>query len=199
MLRLLTFSALVATAAPLAAQPANAPDRFSDGLTVAAGLSQPILFRGANASVTLRRGRFVADYSHGVALDLNASDGAALTQAETDQSLNLDVPWTTGFGVGVRITDRLDVRAEGKAHRFNATPPGGEAIGYTAFSVGPGVYYRIPVWRGLEIEPSIRYWPTVASTLSSDAATFTDASGVVQTHEAHSFGAFANVSVGWSL
>ena len=198
MIRLFPLPALLA-ASPLAAQPVDLSRASGDGITLAAGLSQPLLFRGANASVTIRRGRFVADYSHGVALDLNAAGDAALSETEIAQQLDVDVPWTTGFGVGVRITDRLDVRAEGKAHRFEVTPPGGETLAYTAFSVGPGVYYRVPVWRGLEIEPSVRYWPTVASTLSDDDATFSAADGSRQRHEAHSFDVFANVSVGWSF
>ena len=191
MSRLLALAALLTTA-PLAAQTADAPPRPGDGITVAVGLNQPLLFRGANASVTVRRGRWVADYSHGVALDLNAAGGFALTDAEAARGLDIDVPWTTGFGVGVRLTDRLDVRAEGKAHRFEATPSGAETVAYTAFSVGPGVYYRLPLWRGLEVEPSVRYWPTVASTLSRDEAASVGGA-------AHSFDVFANVSVGWSF
>lgn len=198
-MRRLPFLIVLLTAAPLAAQSDPASASSSEGITVAAGLNQPLLFGGVNASVTVRRGRWVADYSHGAALDLNAAGGFALTQAEADQTLDVDVPWTTGFGVGYRLTDRLDVRAEGKAHRFEVTPPGGETIRYTAFSVGPGVYYRIPVWRGLEIEPSVRYWPTVASTLSGADAAFTAPDERAQTHDAHSFNGFANVSVGWQF
>ena len=177
----------------------SASAQTGDGVTVAAGLNQPLLFNGANASVTLRHGRLVADYSHGIALDLNAAGTAALSDAEVEQGLEVFVPWTTGAGLGYRITDRLDVRAELKAHRFEITPPEGEPFAYTAFSVGPGVYYRLPLWRGLEVEPSVRYWPTVASTLSTDDASFAAPDGTVQTHDAHSFEVFANVSVGWSF
>ena len=194
-LRLTLLLALTLTLRPALGQSSSS---LPDGVTVAAGLNQPLLFRGANASVTVRKGRLVADYSHGIALDLNANGGPALTQAEHDQNLDVDVPWTTGFGVGYRVTGRLDVRAEAKAHRFNVTPPEGETIAYTAYSVGAGVYYRIPVWRGLEIEPSLRYWPTVASTLSETDGTFAGPDGPLR-HEAHSFDAFANVSVGWSF
>ena len=92
-----TFVALLA----FAVLPASAQtDPFPDITTVAAGLNQPLLLNGANVSATIRRGRLVADYSHGVALDLNANGGIGLSNLEDAQGLDVDVPWTTGFGVG---------------------------------------------------------------------------------------------------
>ena len=181
----------------VAAPVVEAQSAFDTRTVVSAGLSQPLLFGGVNVAVSTTRGRLVADYSHGAGLDLNASDGAALTDAERDLGLDVDVPWTTGGGVGYRLTSRLDVRAEVKAHRFEVTAPDGEATAYTTVSVGPSVYYSLPVWRGLRVEPSVRYWPTVAHTLDADAA---QRLGTESTpHEAHSFEAFVNVSVGWAF
>jgi hypothetical protein len=102
--------------------------------------------------------------------------------------------------VGYRITDDLHVLVEFKAHRFEVLGPDRNAqAAYTTFSVGPGVFYVIHLWRGLFLQPNLRWWPNVASTLDSGKVTLRQQNGATVQHQAHSFGLFANVNLGWTF
>ncbi len=68
----------------------------------------------------------------------------------------------------------------------------------TTFSVGPGVFYELRLWRGLFLQPSLRWWPNVASTLP-EGATLLGADQKRVKMESHSFGIFPNVSLGWNF
>ncbi|MGB3541806.1 hypothetical protein [Rubrivirga sp.] len=171
---------------------------FDDRVTVMAGLNQ-IALGGVNVAASVHRGRFVAEYSHGIALDFNTFDDALLIEADRDIGLDLDVPWTTGFGLGYRLTPRLDVRAEFKAHRHEASVEGAVAAEYTTFTAGAGVYYALPLGRGFRLEPSVRYWPTVATTLDDGVVQFEMTDGSVVVHEAYDIRPFVNVSVGYGF
>ena len=156
-LLLLSILLLARSASPASAQTGSTetpPPTFPHDrghVTLQAGLIQPALFRGGNVAASYKRGRLVADYSHGFNLDFNANGDVGLRGDQRDQNLDIDVPWTTGFGVGYRITPRLDVRLEGKAHRYEIDPPADAPFAYTTFTVGPGVYYELPVWRRLTV------------------------------------------------
>jgi hypothetical protein len=96
------------------------------------GLTQWILFRGGNVAIEYKVGRLAFEYSHGQGLDLNQVPGLTLTRAERDAGAHLRVPWTTGFGVGYRVTEHLHVLLEGKAHRFEVTSRDrNEEVAYT--------------------------------------------------------------------
>jgi hypothetical protein len=165
-----------------------------------AGLTQWILFRGGNVAVEYKVGRFAFEYSHGQGLDLNQASGVGLTSAERDAGAHVRVPWTTGFGVGFRVTEHVHVLVEGKAHRFDVTSRDRNAeISYTGFSVGPSVFYSIRLYRGVFLEPNVRYWPNVASTLSGHRALLRQPDGSVYVHEPHAFGLFANANLGWTF
>lgn len=73
--------------------------------------------------------------------------------------------------------------------------PSGEQITYTNQDLGVGAYYFYSPSpsSGLLIVPSIRYWPTLNSSLPSKQHTFSNG----DVHQTHEFGLFANVSVGW--
>jgi hypothetical protein len=183
-----------------AAVEAATADPWAPRLNVMAGVMQWTVFHGGNLAAEYLHGRWAFEVSHGQALDLNALDGFALTQAERDSDLQLRVPWTTGFGVGYRITPRLHVLVELKAHHYEARlADGTETLRYTTFSIGPGVFYRLPLWRGLFVEPNVRWWPNVASTLDGDRGTLHRTDGSAVQHEAHDFALFANVNLGWTF
>jgi hypothetical protein len=180
---------------------ASAPyDAWRPQFSVMAGLTQWVLFRGGNVAVEYTVGRLAFEYSHGQGLDLNQVPGLALTSAERDAGAHVRVPWTTGFGVGFRVTEHARVLVEGKAHRFEVTSRDrNEEVAYTGFSIGPSVFYSIHLYKGLVLEPNVRFWPNVASTLPGGHALLRQPDGSVYDHEAHSFGLFANANLGWTF
>lgn len=159
------------------------------------GLSQPLVLKGGNVEINYLTEQFVFEYSHGFALNLSASGGAGMSNSEKSQNLDIYAPYSTGGGVGYRFTKEFNVRLEVKQHQFNVTHPSGENINYTTRDIGVGAYYFwLPLnSRNLLIVPSIRYWPTVYTSLNNGEHTF--ANGDV--HKAHSFGLFGNISIGW--
>jgi hypothetical protein len=164
------------------------------------GLSQDLLWDGGNVAVQYVTGRLALEYSHGFDLDLNDGGGLALSSTEKSQGLQMEVPWTTGFGIGYRVTDALHISLEFKAHGFKVTDPeSGTQIDYTTFSIGPGVFYDIYIWKGLFIQPALRWWPTVASTLPGGSYTFHESDGTTKVHDVHDWGIFPNASLGWTF
>jgi len=146
-----------------------------------------------NIAGELKIGRFAFEVSHGQGLDLNQAAAIGLSSAERAAGAHVFVPWTTGFGVGVRITRDLHVLVEAKAHHYNVT--GNDAnhqVDYTTFSVGPGVFYTLHIYKGLFLEPNVRFWPNVASTLKGNQAAIVQSDGSVYEHKAHDFGLFAD-------
>ena len=69
---------------------------------------------------------------------------------------------------------------------------------YSTFSVGPGVFYDIYLYKGLFVQPNMRFWPTVASTYDG-AARFTRPDGSTYQHDRHDLGFFVNVNLGWTF
>jgi hypothetical protein len=152
---------------------------------------------GFNVAGEFRYRRFWFEYSHGQSLELN-KQAFTLTKAERDADLTVDVPYTTGFGVGATVIDELWLGLEFKAHRFDVSTPVGASTSYHTYSVGPVLGYKFFIWRGLHANVYARYWPNVASTLSDGKVTLDGAAGPV-VHEAHGFDLFANVSLGWAF
>jgi len=167
-------------------------------LAAMVGLAQWVLLRGGNVALEYRLGRLALEVSHGQGLDLNQAGGAFLTDDERRSELRLRVPWTTGFGVGYRITENLHALVEFKAHHFQVTglDPAVKAS-YTTFSVGPGIFYTIHLYQGLFLEPNIRYWPNVGSTLDGGHVAIRQLDGTIHDHHAHDFGFFANLNLGY--
>jgi hypothetical protein len=162
------------------------------------GLSQLAFLSGGNVEINYLTEKFVFEYSHGFNLDLNASPNEmALTETERQQNLDIEVPYSTGGGVGYRFTKAFNVRIEAKQHKFNVTHPSGEKISYTTQDLGLGAYYFYKPFKrtNLIIVPSIRYWPTINTSLHDDKYTFSNG----DEHKAHDFGLFGNVSIGWSF
>jgi hypothetical protein len=196
--RLAVFASLVLV--PSIAHADESPSGLHDHFSVMAGLTQWTLLRGGNVALEYEVGRFAFEVSHGQGLDLNQVPGLALTSAERDAGARVYVPWTTGFGVGVRITENFHALVEFKAHRYEVTGRDRNAeVDYTTFSIGPSVFYSFYLYKGLFVQPNIRFWPNVASTLSGNHASIRQPDGTTYDHKAHDFGLFANVNLGWSF
>ncbi|MEL6346346.1 MAG: hypothetical protein AAFV53_24760 [Myxococcota bacterium] len=185
----------------LAAEPAGAHEQAQPSnvqLAFHAGLLQPILTDGFNAAVDLRFDRVILSYSHGEGLDLSGVPGI-LPADQRDLGVTVEMPWTTGGGVGWRIVDELYVMADVKVHGFEVDA-GLDVSSYTTVTVGGEVGYRLFLWEGFYISPVIRYWPTVWSSAPDGFRIQTDA-GTFQ-HDPLPQGVngvFANVLVGWSF
>jgi hypothetical protein len=176
------------------------PDPYRTRFSLMAGLSQWMLFGGANVAAELKVGRFVFEYSHGQGLHLSGAGDFALDGAERAAGIDLRVHWTTGGGFGVSLLPNLHLLLEVKAHRYEVRGADGtQRFSYTTMSVGPGIFWEIYLWRGLFLQPSLRWWPTVASSLDEGRAVLRGANGAPYTHAAHSFGVFPNVSLGWTF
>lgn len=147
-------------------------------INVVFGLSQPLLLSGFNVEGVYIHKRLIFDYSHGVSLNFS---GDALTTELKDQKVVMQMPWTTGFGVGYRLKEWINVRLEPKWHRFEFYYDGetqnstNEIVSYNTMSLGIGFYGNIQPFknkqsflRGFVIAPSVRFWPTILSTLKDD-------------------------------
>lgn len=185
----------------LAAAPARAAERrYESSVSVMLGLSQWLLWEGGNVAAQVKRGRWVFEYSHGQGLNLSRVEALGLSGAERDAGVRLELPFTTGGGVGYRILPNLHLLLEVKAHRYVVRGfDRNEELDYWTFTVGPGLFYELHLWKGLFLQPSIRWWPTVASTLDEDEARLATASGESYEHEAHVLPPFVNVNLGWQF
>jgi hypothetical protein len=182
-----------------------------ESIGVFAGLIQPIVARGGNVQVELILGRLVVDYSHGFALHIPSAGDAK------EQGLGYYLPYSTGFGVGYRFFDSLDLRVEPKLHSFQVSYDGGAADGspvtsYRTMTLGAGVYYS---WRpfdqfenaarGVTFLASARYWPTVWSSLEdNEYEYYNENTQSVEVHEAAPIGIagtpfIVNLSVGYAF
>jgi len=187
---------------------------LNNKVNVVFGLNQ-LLAKGFNAEVNVFHKRLAFDYSHGVSLDFT---GAALTGDEKDQKLAIHLPWTTGFGVGYRFSDALNVRLEPKWHRFEVYYDGDQQTSanritaYTTFTLGVGAYYnwqpfkqKDSALKGLMVVPSLRFWPRLSSTLDNDKLQYNNReTGQTETHESMQVGFgntpwVFNISIGYSF
>jgi len=161
------------------------------------GLMQ-IALGGFNVAGEVRYRRLWLEYSHGMDLTLNAVGGFGLSRAEHNQGVHVFVPYTTGFGFGATLVDELWLGVEFKSHRYEVNAPGGLVSSYQTYSIGPVLGYKAFIWKGLYANGYARYWPNVASTLPDNRVALQGSGGTV-THNAHEFGVFANVSLGYAF
>ncbi len=203
---------LFTTPAPVFAQESQP---FDTRAAILFGLNQPLLARGFNIEGNVFYRRLVFDYSHGVSLDFS---GSSVSGAMKEQGLAVHMPYTTGLGVGYRFSPWLNARVEPNWHRFELYYDGKEqtatnlVAGYNTFSLGLGLYGTIRPFRkldnalsGIIVAPSLRYWPTLSSSLSGGKHTyFNRVTDRQETHERMQPGVVAtpfivNVSVGYSV
>lgn len=174
-------------------------DPYETRGAIMAGVAQWTAWRGGNLAAQLKTGRWALELSHGQGLHLERLGGLGLSKAERDAGVTVGMPWTTGGGAGFRITPDLHVLVELKAHRYEVRGEDRNQVArYTSFTVGPGIFYDIHIWRGLFVQPNVRWWPTAASTYDG-AATFRRADGSTYAHARHDLPPFLNVNVGWNL
>lgn len=181
---------------PPSARPAS-QDPYALQGSMMLGLAQWMLWGGGNVAAELKVGRLAFELSHGQSLHFD-NLSIALTSAERDAGVKVGMPWTTGGGVGFRITPNLHVLVEVKAHRYEVEGPRGDAIRYTSFTVGPGIFYNVRLYKGLFVQPNLRWWPTVASTYD-DKGVLARADGTMYRHERHDLVPFVNINLGWTF
>jgi hypothetical protein len=189
------------------------PFLYSNKFSVLAGLIQPIALKGWNAEVNYTTKRMIFDYSHGVSLDPPAGGEFKTQQTE------LHLPYSTGFGIGYRITSFLDVRFEPKLHSWEvyykgeAQTPGNRIQDYKTFTLGIGVYYRlfpfknskITALQGITAATSLRFWPNIGTTLRDNKFTYANKlTGNTETQKASNIGMgntplILNISVGYTF
>ncbi len=180
------------------------------------GVSQ-LLAGGFNVEGNLFWKRLAFDYSHGV--NLRFSNELLEAGPDREQQLDIVLPWTTGFGVGYRFNNWLNLRVEPKWHRFELhytevemEIPTSFIADYTTFTLGLGLYANLRPFknqdnwlRGLMIAPNVRWWPQVGTSLDNGELWYDNVlTGQAERHEAREIGIantpfFANVSIGYSL
>ena len=158
----------------------NAQDWKSEKkVNVVFGLTQPIFAKGFNIEGNYIHKRLIFDYSHGVSLDLA---GTTVTPDLREQGLAVHLPYTTGFGIGYRLKEWVNVRIEPKWHRFEfyyddeTQNNSNQITAYNTMTIGIGVYghyqpfkNKTSFLKGIMISPSIRFWPTISSTLEGNS------------------------------
>jgi hypothetical protein len=177
--------------------PTEAPPEKRTGFAVMLGMGQWAL-GGGNVAVQYNIGPLALEYSHGQGVHLSEADFLR-NQSEKDAGADVHETWTTGLGVGVLVFHDLRLLLELKANHYELE--GGDRnsrLGYTTFTIGPGVFYDIHLWKGLFVQPSVRWWPTVHSTMSNSAA-LRRADGIQVPITSHDSGVFPNLNVGWEL
>lgn len=168
-----------------------------EGFAIVFGLSQPIIFDGFNLAISHKTKKLTFEYSHGLGLKIPESlKGDELES----QSADLEVVWTTGPGVGYNWFKNFDTRLEFKAHKNRVRFFDEINTDYITYNIGVGAYYRIFPFKklGLVVEPSIRYWPLIGSTLEDDEFIY-QFNGVNYTHVAENQDFIINVSIGWKF
>lgn len=184
-------------------------------ISVVFGLNQPLVLRGINFEVDYWTEKFVFEYSHGFGLEFQDN---LITKDAQDQQLAFHVTHSLGIGIGYRITKRFNVRIEPKLHMWEMyyddgfKTAAGRIKKYNTYTLGLGAYYRWTPFennenalRGLTIAPSVRWWPTVSSSLNDDNYSyFNERTQQTETHQANNIGLsntpfFVNVSIGYTF
>jgi len=216
MIQRFSFS-LLAALLIFSARPAfsqSNPANLTNSANIVFGLSQPLL-GGFNIEGNVLYKRLVVDYSHGVSLNL---DNEFLRDGAQEQGLAVHIPFTTGFGVGYRFNDWLNLRVEPKWHRFElyydgeAQTAANRIADYTGFSLGLGLYgnfrpfkHQDNFLKGIMVAPSVRWWPEVSTTLDNNQLTYqNEQTGRTEVHESLAIGVantpwLVNVSVGYGV
>ena len=149
---------------------------YSNKFSVLFGMLQPVVAQGFNMEVNYTTKRMIFDYSHGISLD------PPVVGDFKTQKIVLNIPTTTGFGIGYRFTSFFDVRFEPKLHTWKvynedeAQNENSLIKKFNTFTLGVGAYYRYMPFKnsdnkflqGITTSTSIRYWQNVGTTLRND-------------------------------
>lgn len=195
------FSLYAACCLPMQAQERLNSNTFS----IMAGLSQPLFLGGANIAFTYTTDKLYFEYSHGAFLKYHNSNGVAMTDGEKMHFETLNVPFSTGGGIGYRFSNNGQIFWELKLHKFEFGGASSPQLAYKTFEMGPALSYRLFVNKRKSIffEPVIRYWFTAAVLGNEDfEGNFIQVQkgdGSSFSHRAHEHGFFYNMSFGFVL
>jgi hypothetical protein len=184
-------------------------------INVLFGIGQ-IASGGFNIEGNYAPARLIFDYSHGV--NLTTTNAQLEDGADKEQGLAVHIPWTTGFGVGYRFNNWLNLRVEPKWHKYEIYYDGedfnttNQIVDYTTFTLGLGLYANLKPFKnqtnflkGIMVVPNARWWPNVATSLPDNKHSyFNTQTGQIATHEARNIGIantpyFVNISIGYSF
>jgi hypothetical protein len=146
------------------------------------GLSQPLVAHGFNVEFNYVHDRFIFDFSTGVGLSFVRN---TLPESLENQGVEVHMPWTTGFGIGYRFANWINLRVEPKWHRFEFNYENeqqltsNQIVSYNTVTLGLGLYgcylpfkKKTNALKGIMISPSVRYWPTINSTLPGNSYSY---------------------------
>jgi hypothetical protein len=180
----------------------------SNKFSVQTGLLQDLLLDGQNIVISYTTNRWVFDWSHGNSLDFSAGKHFKNNESYNVQKLDVHVPWTTGPSIGYRLTPYFNIRGEFKAHHNEVRYQGSKSnlASYNTYTIGVGAFYewypfkKSNSWmKGILIEPVIRFWPNVGTSLSGDFAYLNNETGKVERLEAYKLGWLGNINVGYTF
>ncbi|MEJ8819736.1 hypothetical protein [Lacibacter sp. H407] len=167
-------------------------------VSILSGLHQPILLKGGNIALNyVTKKNIVLEASFGFGLKYTS----LLSTEDKEKFTTVESPFSYGFGVGY-FWKGLNLLVEPKGTIFKMTDHQGKEETYTTFSVGLGAYYNIYLWKGLFLQPTVKFWPKVGSTLSSDGVEMQNVSGQKYIHEARTpgnNGLIYGASLGWTF
>lgn len=167
-------------------------------VSILTGLHQPILLKGGNIAVNyITKKNIYLEASFGVGLNYTN----LLSTEDEVKYFSVKSPFSYGFGIGY-FWKGLSLAVEPKGTIFQITDHAGKEETYTTFSVGLGAYYNIFLWKGLFIQPSLKYWPKVGSTLDGDGVELQNINGGKYIHEARTpgnNGLIYGASLGWTF
>jgi hypothetical protein len=186
---------------------------YSNKFSFMAGLIQPIGLAGGNVELNYFTKRIALDFSHGFSLN------PPVVGDFKTQGVQLYLPYSTGFGIGYRFTQFLDVRFEPKLHSWEVYNKGEvqtettKIKDFKTITMGMGIYYRYFPFKnsgntflqGITTATSLRYWQNVGSNLSNDEFTYTSkTTGKKETLKAPNIGIantpiIFNIAIGYTF
>jgi hypothetical protein len=211
---ILIVTVLIMSITNTSAQNKNKKDfLYSNRVSVLFGLLQPVIAQGFNVEVNYTTKRMIFDYSHGVSLD------PPVVGDFKTQNIALHIPYTTGFGIGYRISSFFDVRFEPKLHSWEvyykdeAQNDATKIKDFKTITLGIGAYYRYmpfknrdnKILQGITTSTSLRYWQNVGTTLRNDEFSyFNKTSNKTETLKAPNIGLanspiIFNIAIGYTF
>lgn len=178
---------------------------YSNKINLVAGLSQPFFLKGVNLAMSFTTNRLLFEYSHGMNLDYTD----VLNSDYKRNVLSIRSPYSTGMGFGFRFFSNkiigMDIRAEAKIHAYEVQLSTKHFTQYTNYDLGGGIYWQIHPFgnktkalAGIVLEPSIRYWANVSTSLN-DNYTYKTNDGRTLIHKPYPLNLFANISLGYTF
>lgn len=165
-------------------------------IALLSGLHQPLVLKGGNFAINyITKSNISLEASFGVGLKYSN----LLSNTEHRQYTDVTTPFSYGIGVGY-FYKGFSINFEPKGTMFQVRDFEGKEVTYTTYSLGAGLYYNLFVWKRLFLQPSIRYWQKVGSSLTNGEVQLTGKDNQVFIHEARKPGTngwIYGVSLGW--